>query len=197
MDKNNVTTGKPKTSGAIFRGSSNAQLPKSATSELGQDFKSLGHMSDEGLVNNNSPSSENIKAWGGKIVHSYQNEKPDTFKFTMIEALNPEVLKTVYGEGNVTGTLSEGITVKANCKELPRLPYVIDMILKGGIAKRVVIPDAQVKEVGEIAYKDNNAIAYPVTLNAFPDADGNTHYEYIAASAAAAAVSDEGEEDEE
>ena len=55
--------------------------------------------------------------------------------------MNLDVLKLVYGEDNVTGdvTVAGGITVKANSKDLPQNSMVFDIILKGGILKRIVI----------------------------------------------------------
>ena len=48
--------------------------------------------------------------------------------------------------------------------------------------KRVVLPDAKVGEVGDIVYKDDEAVGYELTLTALPDEDGNTHYEYLISS---------------
>ena len=56
---------------------------------------------------------------------------------------------------------------------------MIDMILKGGALKRVVLPSAGVSEVGEVTYAATSAIGYQTTLLATPDDSGNTHYEYI------------------
>ena len=179
----NVSTGKPAITGAIYRAPLGTTLPTDATTALNAAFKCLGYVSEDGLVNTNTASTEQIKAWGGDIVAQPMTEKPDTFATTFIEATNEEVLKTTYGDSNVSGTLSTGITVKANSKELPVSAFVCDMLL-GTNYKRIVIARGQVTEVGDIEYKDDSVIGYPLTITAFPGgwsdtADTDTHKEYI------------------
>ena len=115
----NVTAAKPKVGGAVWRAPAGSKLPKNAVEALDTAFKSLGYISEDGLTNANSPSSEDTSAWGGDTVLSTQGEKPDTFKFTLIEAMNPDALAAVYGDNNVSGTLETGITVKASADDLP------------------------------------------------------------------------------
>lgn len=179
----NVTVGKPKVGGAVHWAPLGTTLPTDATTALGGSFVDLGYVSEDGVTNNNSPESDTVKAWGGDTVLNLQTDRPDTFALTLLESMNEDVLKTVYGSANVIKDGSGNLTIKATAGEMPSGVWVIDMVLKGSRAKRIVVPNGTISELGEIVYKDDEAVAYPVTITDVPDTNGVYHYEYIAAPA--------------
>ena len=183
-DAKKTSVGKPKIGGAVFRAPVGTALPTDATSKLDVAFKELGYCSEDGLTNSNSPETSSQKAWGGDTVLNMQTGRPDKFKTKLLEVLNEEVLKTVYGDDNVSGTLSEGIKVAVNSNEMEAYSWVFEMALKKAV-KRIVVPCATVTNVSDIVYKDNDGIGYDVELSAEPDSTGNTHYEYIKSQGAA------------
>lgn len=174
-----VTSAKPKVGGSIYSAPIGTALPTDATTALNTAFKCLGYVSDDGVQNSDDRKTTDIKSWGGDIVNSVQTEKTDTFKYTLIEALNVDVLKEIYGDSNVTGNLDTGITVKSNSTELDEHVIVIEMVLRNNVLKRIVLPSAKVTDVGEIKYKDGDNVGYETTVTCFPDDNSNTHYEYI------------------
>lgn len=178
----NVTAGKPKVTGAVYRAPLGSTIPTDASTELVSAYKCLGYCSDAGLVNSNTRENTEIKAWGGDVVLNLQTGKGDTFKLVFIEALNVDVLKAVFGDGNVSGTLETGITVNVNAEELTDSIWIIDMIMRNGALKRIVIPIGKITALDDVTYADNAAVGYGVTIGATPDASGNTHYEYIKAA---------------
>jgi len=185
-DATKVSVGKPKVGGAIHWAPIGSTLPASATASLDAAFVELGYVSEDGLTNNNSPESDTVKAWGGDTVLNLQTDRPDTFALTLLESLNTDVLKTIYGSSNVTVDGSGNITVKATAGEMPSGAWVFDMILKGGRAKRIVVPNGTISELGEIVYKDDEAVGYNVTITDVPDTNGVYHYEYVTATAPSA-----------
>jgi len=174
----NVTAGKPNIEGAIYWAELGTTLPDDTGDAL-TSFTELGYAAEDGITNTNSPESENIKAWGGDTVLAVQTSKDDIFKLKLIEALSDDVLKAVYGEDNVTGDLSTGMTLNVNSKDAPEASWVFDMIMRNGVKKRIVIPDAKITELGDITYADNSVVGYEITLTCLPDEDGNNHYEYF------------------
>jgi len=111
-------------------------------------------------------------------VLSGQTTYSENFTFNLIET-NLEVAKLYYGEDNVIED-GENITIKANSKPLPEIVFVAELVLTGNRVKRVVVGRGQIADrSGEITYVDGEPVAYPINLRAYPDADGDTHKEYI------------------
>lgn len=173
----NVSTGKPNIAGAVYVGPKTATAPTSADGAL-TGFTCLGYVSEDGLENANDMDVSAIKAWGGAIVYRSLTELNDNFKLTLIESENVEVLKAVYGADNVTD--SDGaIVVDVKASDPEEMIWVFDLSLRGGKAKRIVIPSGAITSRDAITYNDSDAIAYGITVSAYPDGSGSTHKEYI------------------
>ena len=179
----NVTTDKPKVGGAVYRAPAGTAAPTDAKTELTSAFKCLGYVSDEGVTNANTRETEEIKAWGGDTVANPQTSKTDTLQMTLIEFMNVEALKAYFGDENVSGTLKTGIHIKSNSGELERAVWVVEMIAAGDYPHRYVIPDGKVTETEDISYVDNDVAGLGLTITAYPDANGDTHHQYIGGTA--------------
>lgn len=175
----NVTTGKPKVSGGIYRAPLGTTLPTDASTALAGAYTSLGYIATGGVTHSFEVDSGEYRAWGGDLVLAYQNSKTHRFAFGMIETLNPETYKTIHGSANVTGSLSTGIAVTADGKDMTEYVYVIELALRDGAMARIVIPDGKITAIGDIVYQDSDAVNFPVTVTAQADSSGNTYYEYI------------------
>lgn len=178
----NVSTGKPNISGAVFTAPLTATLPTDATSALSSDYTCLGHVSDEGLKNNNEMDVSEIKAWGGLTVYRSLNGLTDEFSLALIESENPDVLKASYGDRNVKVTDGGNIEVAVVAEDPQERIWVFDLALRGNKKKRILIEDGAVTAREEITYNDSDAIAYGITVSAYPNAAGETHKEYISAA---------------
>lgn len=174
----NVTTAKPNVSGAVHVAPIGTPLPTDATSPLSDAYVGLGYVSDGGIGNSNDMNISTIKEMGGLVVYSSLDELADQFKFVLIEAKNIEVLKAAYGDANVTEN-NGTIHVEVKADDPQERVWIIDLVLRGGIAKRIVIFDGAVTARDEITYNASDPVGYGLTVSAYPDSNGKTHDEYI------------------
>ena len=173
----NVGVGKPNINGALYVAPIGTSLPTDATTALDGAFECLGYISDDGVTNGIDVDNTEIKAWGGDTVYAGSNGKTVTWQTTLIEVLNVDVLKTVYGSGNVTGTLATGISVQLTNDEPEEVSVAIEMVIRGNL-KRVVLPKAKVTDLGDVTYADDSVVGYDTTFTCMPDSSGVMQYEY-------------------
>ena len=179
----NVSTGKPKVTGGVWRAPKGTAVPTDATSALSSAYNCLGYVSEDGVENTNDMSVSTIKAWGGLVVYRSLEELNDEFGFALIESLNPDVLKAVYGEDNVTIDASGNIDVAVKAEDPIEGVWIFELALRGGVARRIVVENGAIVGREPITYNDSDPISYGITLAAYPGADGATHHEYTAAVA--------------
>lgn len=178
----NVVAGKPLATGGILSGPLGTPLPTDASTAPNVAITGVGYISDDGVSESMNRETDKIKAWGGDVVKIVQSEHSVTYQYTMIEAARAEVNREVYGEPNVTATVAttthgNQLAIKVTAEQLPHRVRVIE--IKDGDARvRIVLPDSQITEVGDVTYQDAAIIAYPVTVEAFPDASGVKAYKY-------------------
>lgn len=179
----NVVAGKPLSTGGLLIAPLATALPTSGTTAPNAAFKSAGYLGEDGVTEGGDRGTEKIKAWGGDTVKVTQTDHSLTYQFTFIETLNADVLKTIYGDANVTTTAATASTgtihaVKVTGDVMPHKSFIFE--IKDGLAKiRIVVPDGQITEVGEITYSDSEVIGYQVTVECFPDATGVKSYKYL------------------
>ncbi len=175
-DAKNISTIKPRTTGAIWVGDTDSTIPTTASDEL-TGFSCVGYISEDGVKKSVSRESESIKDWGGDTVATVQKDYEATYNFTMMEITNSAVLEAYYGKENVTITGNK-ITIKGSSAELPQKPWIIDTILNDGRKCREVIPCGKISDTGDIEFKRDEAMGYEVTVTALPDASGLPFYIY-------------------
>jgi hypothetical protein len=183
-DVKNVYAAEPLATGSCLVAPLGTPGPTSATDPLDAAFVDLGHIGEDGFTETQERSVDKKKNFGGATVKILQTDYVHTFKFVLLESLNADVLKAVYGEANVTITAANGthgtqVEVHKNPRKLPKLTWVIDTTDSELDAfYRNFIPVGQIITVSDVVIVHTDTIEYEVELEAFADDTGNHVYTY-------------------
>lgn len=162
--------------GAAYVAPPKTTLPTDSESTWNAAFTDIGWISDDGITESNSADSTEIKGWqGGQTVRKVISSSEMTFSFTAIET--SKTVLELYHKGSkvVTTTGKSVLAVKAPGPD--RRTFGFDVI-DGDSHIRIVIPDGEVTETGDITYKGDEAIAYELTITAYPGPDGTVAFKY-------------------
>lgn len=168
--------------GAIFRAPTGTTLPTTVGGTLDTAFWDVGYITSDGVTTSTSTDTNDIQAWqNGDIVRRVQTSHDFTVQFTMLES-NETTLELYYGNFTHGAGAASG-TVQVKGEQGYRGSFVLNVVDDTNLI-RIVLPDAQVTERGDVSYVNGDAISYPVTLTCYPDASGNKGYLYFETDAA-------------
>lgn len=160
LDATNVRVG---VTGAVYVADTDASLPTDATSEIDAAFADVGYISDAGVVESHGTETNDIRAWqNGDLVRRVQTSHDLTFSFTMLET-NEVTLREFYGDYDAG-------TIRVTGEQLPSRAWVLSVV-DGDHVFRIVVPNGQITERGDITYANGDAIMREVTVTAYPHAD--------------------------
>lgn len=178
-----ISNGKAKVGGYIYAcvKSKVKTIPTDATTPLAAEFVNLGCISKDGFTESMDTDTTDVKDATGETVASIDGGSKTTFSFTLISSSLVAALKQAFGEGNVTGSDGEAITVShGGAGDWESYVYVYESVASGGRIDRQVIPDGRAIERGDVTKAPGDTVGYEMTIHARPDASGHTSYDYIA-----------------
>ncbi len=181
IDVSKVVAPSPNIAGGVWRAPLGTTLPVDTTTALTTPNISLGYIGDAGLNRQEQRPQTKTYAWGGWLLASLQQSYSMTFKFTLVQVLDPDVLKAVHSDTNVTvtaATESSGTLTKVSFN--PTLNQNAVWNFEGfyqATTMRVSVPIGRVTEPGDLLWSNKQIAGYAVTLESFPDSQGNFGYQ--------------------
>lgn len=180
----NVLVPGPLVTGGVLAAPIGTALPVDEAVALNAAFNALGYLTEDGVENADAVESDTVRAWGGLIIATPQTSRSATFAFTMAEYFNADVHRLVWGDAQVqtvAATTTAGTKFKVSANAYARPPFrsfVFEMLGDGAAKSRIVVPRARVTSIENRTFVHTAVSGRGVTLTAFPDASGNSYYEY-------------------
>ena len=120
MGSNVVNLGAGAATGMFFHAPKNTALPAYPTADLSStDWEEVGYIAQDGITWHHGRSAEPLKDWSNSIRRQLQSDATGTVAAPIIST-TADVLKTIFGEDNVTEAVanaSHGALTSVEVKE--------------------------------------------------------------------------------
>jgi hypothetical protein len=154
----------------------------SATSDIsGPGTINYGYISDSGITVSTDRSTKKIEAFqNAATVRVTAGAASATYKLTLLQNTK-EARELYFGSEEVNGHIAW------NAAKMTRGHFVFDYLDseyegdgEGFLYGRHDIPRGQITEVGDLVFKNGEAIGFEVTVTAYPDENGVVAHVYTA-----------------
>ena len=165
----NVSTGKGVAGGYFFSAPrTSAVLATLAglsdfSTALSDDFVNLGHISSDGIVIGESVTTNTDNDMNGDPINTSRSDRSETVRVTLVER-RADALKEQYGQSNVTVSSNTATTLHNNDDRDHRV-YVAELVKKDGLRWRVIVPDGQITEIGDLTINSSTLLGREATIN--------------------------------
>lgn len=146
--------------------------PADATTPL-TGFTEVGYISDAGVTKSHEDDVNEIVAWQrADVVRKTITKSDVSFQFNIIET-NKLAVELYYG----AKLEADNKSLKEVGFKPVRISACLDVI-DGDYIHRMFLPEAEVVERGDMTFVTEDAVAYDLTVTAYPDTDQVKIYHY-------------------
>lgn len=157
-------------------GDTSIVLPDDASTALGADFTEVGAISEDGITEATSQERNDIFIWqGAALGRRLPGQYAKTFTFAAAET-NLVTVGVQFPGSTITQT-AEGLTVAEKPPVTDTRSWVLHGI-DGTRALRLVVPNGEVTERGDVVWSSQNITVYEWTMSCYVDQSSVVIYRY-------------------
>lgn len=177
VNVNNAFVGAPPIDGGVYYNAPlGTKLPTKATEALDPAFVDHGAVGEDGFNVTPSRESSTEKMFGGGDFIDLQTGYGETATLTLLEEDNDNVIKSCFGEANVSETpataeAGKQRTILHTKEPLPIKSHVLKAVY-GKKSKTYVIEKGRISTVEKTADVHSGSTKYAVTITAFEGTGG-------------------------
>lgn len=161
-----------------------------AFAALAVAWKDFGYLSEDGLTAAREEERKSWKPWGAlSPIRTQITSSTKTFAVTAWET-NQVILGLYHRQADAAVTPDASthiIAFSESDRPTPdRRSFVFDILDGANNLLRIYIPSGEVTETGDVQYKSDELIGYPLTITAYPGSDTVSTFRWLKLAAYAA-----------
>lgn len=159
----------------VFSGPVGTTAPVDVSADWGDGWDPFGLLSEDGLTEARSETSNDFFAWGGVLIRTVRSKHKRTFTASALED-NPTVFALV-NPGSSQSSVSELTTRIVRVPDGSN-PLAFGFELRDGdVTKRLIVPRGEVSKLADLKVSDADMTMWQIDIDVYPAADGTLYFD--------------------